>query len=214
MQNFLPLTQKDDTRVFANSLISEIIKIQCDIASTPYFGYTGGNHTVTEDQLRVCKRPGGDFLRQAEIRALNTRLRYVEETDEDENTYYGYVNSQGIWDGVGVLVFKAGDVFMSELLDHQFEGCGKMILDSKFEYWGQHKLWLKEGFGTSTEPDGEVYTGQWKEDSRHGYGVCVYPDGSRYQGEWRDDKREGQGFFKKPNGPETKGTWRDDELIN
>jgi len=69
---------------------------------------------------------------------------------------------------------------MSELVDHTFEGCGKMTLDTKFEYWGQHKYWLKEGYGTSKEPDGEVYSGQWKEDCRHGYGVCVYPDGSRY----------------------------------
>ena len=55
-----------------------------------------------------------------------------------------------------------------------------MTTDQKFEYWGQHKLWLKEGYGTSKESDGEVYSGQWKEDCRHGYGVCVYPDGSRY----------------------------------
>ena len=55
-----------------------------------------------------------------------------------------------------------------------------MITVGKFEYWGQHKGWLKEGFGTAREPDGEVYYGQWKEDCRDGYGICVYSDGSRY----------------------------------
>jgi len=100
-------------------LISELIKIQCEVASTPYYNYHGANITIPEDQLILCKRPGGEFLRQAEIHALTNRLRYVTEDDEEaETTYYGYVNSAGVWSGLGVLEFKTGDVFMSEFVDH------------------------------------------------------------------------------------------------
>jgi hypothetical protein len=107
----------------------------------------------------VSKRSGGEFLKQAEVKAINDNLRYVEETDEDENKYFGYVNSYEIWEGVGILVFKSGDIFMSELVDNSFEGCGRMITTNNFKYWGQHKLWLKDGFGISEESDGEVYKG-------------------------------------------------------
>jgi hypothetical protein len=154
---------------FATSLISEIIKIKCDVFSTPYFGYVGANIPIPEDQLKLCKKTDGEFLRQAEIKALVNGLTYVEEPDEDGSKYCGYLNAEGLWDGVGMLVNKEGDVFMSELKDQQFEGRGKVITDGKEEYWGQHKLWIKEGFGTYTDhEDGEVYTGEWKEDCREG----------------------------------------------
>lgn len=163
--------------------------------------------------LRISKRPGGEFLKQAEVEAISNHLTYVEETDEDGNTYYGYVNSYEIWEGVGVLVLETGDIFMSELLDNQFEGCGRMTTESNFKYKGQHKLWLKDGYGKAKKANGEVYKGQWKDDRKEGYGICEYTDGSRYQGFWKDDKREGMGFMKKPDGTETKGTWKNDEMI-
>jgi hypothetical protein len=61
-------------------------------------------------------------------------------------------------------VLADGDIFMSELKNNMFEGCGLMMTTDKFKYWGQHKLWIKEGFGTSEDPDGEVYQGEWKDD--------------------------------------------------
>ena len=105
---------------------------------------------------------------------------------------------------------------MSEIVENHFEGCGKIIQTDNYKYWGQHKLWIKEGFGTSEEPSfesgakGRVYQGEWKDNCREGYGICNYPDGSMYQGEWKDDKREGKGFFRDANGTETKGPWKND----
>ena len=81
---------------------------------------------------------------------------------------------------MGILELPTGDVFMSELLDNEFEGCGQMTLEDGFKYWGQHKIWVKEGFGRSEDSNGEEYKGEWKEDKREGYGICKYPDGSRY----------------------------------
>jgi hypothetical protein len=51
-------------------------------------------------------------------------MHFVEEFDPDQDSataeekYYGYVNSQGVWDGVGILEFKTGDLFISELVDN------------------------------------------------------------------------------------------------
>jgi hypothetical protein len=88
---------------FSTGLISEIIKIKCDVYSTPNFGYIGANLPIPEDQLKLCKKFGGDFLKQAEIKALVNGLRYVDEPDEDGSKYCGYVNADGLWDGVGML---------------------------------------------------------------------------------------------------------------
>ena len=63
--------------------------------------------------------------------------------DEFGNKYSGYMNSYGLWDRVGTIVLESGDIFMSELVDNQFEGCGKIIQTDNFKYWGQHKLWIK-----------------------------------------------------------------------
>jgi hypothetical protein len=211
IQSFLPLTEIEETSAFANSLISEIIQIQCEVGGTPYYGFIPAN--INEDRLKVSKTEGAEFLKQSEVLALSNGLTYKEETDEDGNTYYGYVNSYDIWEGVGILVLQTGDVFMSELVENQFEGCGRMTTEGNFKYWGQHKLWLKDGFGTSEKPSGEVYKGQWKDDRKEGYGICTYTDGTRYQGFWKDDKRDGKGFLKNPDGTETKGIWKNDEMI-
>jgi hypothetical protein len=213
IQSFLPLTEIEETSAFANSLISEIVQIQCEVGATPFYGIRQSTIKTNEGRLKVSIKPGAEFLVQSEVKALNNGLTYKEETDEDGNTYSGYVNSYDIWEGVGILVLQTGDVFMSELLENQFEGCGRMTTESNFKYWGQHKLWLKDGFGTSEKPSGEVYKGQWKDDRKEGYGICRYTDGSRYQGFWKDDKRHGKGFLNNPDGTETKGIWKNDEMI-
>ncbi len=43
IQDFLPLTEIDEISSLANSLISEIINIQCYVASTSDFGITNIN---------------------------------------------------------------------------------------------------------------------------------------------------------------------------
>ena len=75
------------------------------------------------------------------------------------------MNSRGVWDSLGTLVLEGGDIFMSELEQNLFSGCGRIIQKDNFKYWGQHKLWIKEGFGTSEHPSfddsgkREVYLG-------------------------------------------------------
>jgi hypothetical protein len=47
--------------------------------------------------MKVSTKKGGEFLRQAEINAINNSLVFGEEPDaEDNSKFYGYYNSQGI----------------------------------------------------------------------------------------------------------------------
>jgi hypothetical protein len=39
IRDFLPLTEKEETRAWANSLIADIVKVQCEVASTTYYNY-------------------------------------------------------------------------------------------------------------------------------------------------------------------------------
>ena len=54
---------------------------------------------------------------------------------------------------------------------------------------------MREGYGTSFEPDDATYEGQWKHNQKNGWGVRYYNDGCRYEGEWHQSKRHGQGMF-------------------
>jgi hypothetical protein len=65
IQSFLPLTEIEETSVFANSLISEIIQIQCEVGGTPFYGFIPAN--INEDRLKVSKTEGAEFLKQSEV---------------------------------------------------------------------------------------------------------------------------------------------------
>ena len=46
------------------------------------------------------------------------------------------------------------------------------------EYSGKVRRGLREGEGTFTCEDGNVYRGSWRADNRHGFGVEEYTGGS------------------------------------
>ena len=64
--------------------------------------------TVTDPSiLRVANTPNTEFLQQAELKAIQQGLEYTEEVDE-ECTYYGYVNEDGDYEGVGMRIWSHG----------------------------------------------------------------------------------------------------------
>ena len=44
----------------------------------------------------------------------------------------------------------------------------------------------KNGYGTNTFPNGDVYTGEWKDDKYHGKGTKTYADGTDEEGIWEN----------------------------
>jgi hypothetical protein len=53
--------------------------------------------------LRVANTPETKFLVQAELRAIQQGLKYIEK----ENDYYGYVNQDGQREGVGIDILPS-----------------------------------------------------------------------------------------------------------
>tara|TARA_B100001996_G_scaffold271078_1_gene212178 strand:+ start:197 stop:358 length:162 start_codon:yes stop_codon:yes gene_type:complete len=49
---------------------------------------------------------------------------------------------------------------------------------------------MRNGSGTNTWADGEVYVGEWKNDLPHGEGIATYADGRVEEGVW------GKGYLK------------------
>jgi hypothetical protein len=65
--------------------------------------------TVTDPSiLRVANTPETEFLQQAELRAIEQDLEYVEAEVEKEWKYYGYINEDEQFEGVGIRIFTDG----------------------------------------------------------------------------------------------------------
>lgn len=81
----------------------------------------------------------------------------------------------------------------------------------KFQYIGQTKNGVAEGFGVGIFETGSVYKGFWKNNLRHGKGTFIWKDNEQYEGEFNDDKREGYGVYKWKNGEVYEGFWKNDK---
>ena len=79
-------------------------------------------------------------------------------------------------------------------------------------YVGQLKKNLKNGQGTMTYSNGNIYEGEWIDDKKNGHGIMTYSNGAVYEGEWVDDKKNGQGIITwSESGSVYKGAWTDDK---
>jgi hypothetical protein len=71
--------------------------------------------TVSDESLiRVANTPETKFLLQAELRAIDQGLEYIE-VDLEEFTYKGYVNEDIECEGVGIKICSDGYTNYSEL---------------------------------------------------------------------------------------------------
>ena len=52
-------------------------------------------------------------------------------------------------------------------------------------------MFIKNGQGAETYPDGTTYVGEFKNGEFHGQGTHTDPDGTKYVGEWKDGKKVG-----------------------
>lgn len=76
------------------------------------------------------------------------------------------------------------------------------------EYIGQTILnGVKEGQGTCTYKNGNMYEGDWKANKRHGKGTMKYSSGAGYDGEWVEGERSGHGVMQYGNGSSYEGQW-------
>jgi len=81
----------------------------------------------------------------------------------------------------------------------------------KFQYIGQTKNGVAEGFGVGIFETGSIYKGYWENNLRHGKGIFIWKDNEQYEGEFVADKRDGYGIYQWKNGEVYKGYWKDDK---
>ena len=66
----------------------------------------------------------------------------------------------------------------------------------KARYDGNFKDNMKQGFGTMTFPNGDVYSGEWFENKIQGEGSYTYKKTDDvYSGTWVDGKKQGKGRY-------------------
>jgi hypothetical protein len=65
---------------------------------------------------------------------------------------------------------------------------------------GKCKGKCRDGKGTYTFENGEVYSGTFKEGKFEGKGTYTFVSGSKYEGEYKNGVREGKGKFTYPTG--------------
>jgi hypothetical protein len=104
--------------------------------------------TVTDPSLlRVANTPNTQFLLQAELRAIQNCLQYVEVGDE-ELTYKGYVDKDVNAEGVGIRIRSDGYKDYGEWHLNNQHGCMKMEWANGGTHLGEFKDDKMEGYGT------------------------------------------------------------------
>ena len=121
----LPLTFNYTTAMSAHLVLEQIVEIQCLLAKSTDYGMTLTDPSV----LKVANTHDSKFLIQAELRAIQQGLKYIEE-EPNIVSYKGYVNQDGLYEGVGVQIFKSGDKNYGEWHLNKRNGVGKKVYAS------------------------------------------------------------------------------------
>jgi hypothetical protein len=203
LNDFLPLTYNYPTSMSAHLVIEQVIEIQCMLAKSTDYGLF-----VTDPSLiRVANTPNTQFLLQAELRAIQNGLQYVEDEDTDGNTYNGYFKD-GKAEGVGITTFTDGQKDIAEYHLDKCNGCVKTEFANGNKFWGEYKDDKKEGYGIFEWANGDRYIGQWMKKNMHGYGIFRWASGEVYYGQRKENKKEGYAYWKASNGTEYYGQWK------
>jgi hypothetical protein len=105
LKDLLPLTYEYPTAMSTHLVLEQVIEIQCILAkSTDDYGLTVTNPSL----LRVANTPNTQFLLQAELRTIKIGLKYKEIQVDENVTFKGYVDKDGLPVGVGMMILSDG----------------------------------------------------------------------------------------------------------
>lgn len=126
---------------------------------------------------------------------------------DDGRKYEGHFKS-GRQDGIGEMVFPAGDTYKGGWQDGAPSGRGVLRFKEGMVYDGEFIVGRRHGQGTLTMGNGTVYEGQWQDDMPNGQGRLTFPDGSSYSGGFLDGLRHGAATVIHPDGSSEKTFWQ------
>ena len=139
---------------------------------------------------------------------LETLTGYVEDYDDGESTYTGYLDF-GVPHGQGTKIWNDGRRYEGEWNNGQFHGEGTYTWADGRTYTGSFVNSLLEGYGTFTWTDGSTYTGEWVNGQQHGSGTMYHVDSGTYTGDFVEGQRMGEGTYTWTNGDSYTGEWVD-----
>jgi hypothetical protein len=154
-------------------------------------------------------------------------LKLFKSSKNSDIYYYKGPFVNGKKHGMGICVFKDGNIYQGEWNDDEPNGMGIMkylpmdkienYLDSYWNYLDSY--WIKgiNQKGTyekicnkdeiDIHIDGDIYEGEWGGGKKHGAGKQIFANGDIYKGEWRGGKKHaGKQIF--VNGDIYEGEWR------
>ena len=85
--------------------------------------------------------------------------RFVSKQYKDNSEYKGEISIEGTRNGIGIMKFSNGHVYVGEWSNDLFNGKGTYFFDNGERYEGQLKGGRKQGKGTYYYANGNVYVG-------------------------------------------------------
>jgi len=129
---------------------------------------------------------------------------------EDSQEYGRYLGQvvNGKKNGVGKLIWSAGDWYEGEWVDDAKQGNGTMSWSNGDMYMGGWMDDHRHGENCTTKyNNGGVYEGAFVDDLRHGRGKFTWPDGDVYEGKWDQGGRSGAGVLIRYDGTREEQAW-------
>ncbi len=116
--------------------------------------------------------------------------------------------------GKGKVIYQIGDVYEGDFVNSQRQGQGTYTFKNGEVYTGQFTNNAFTGKGKLVYPGGEIYEGDFLDNERNGQGTLRYKTGYIYTGQWVKGDRTGYGKLTDPatNGV-WEGTWKDNTLV-
>ena len=112
---------------------------------------------------------------------------------------------------------KAAAKYKGQFKDGEKEGQGTYTALNGNVYTGQYKSGRCDGQGTFTwggEANGAIYQGQFKDDLFEGHGTLTTANGNVYDGQFKKHLRHGRGVERKADGTVVHdGEWRDGKPV-
>jgi hypothetical protein len=157
LNDLIPLTFDFPTAAGAHKVLEQIVEIQCMLAKSTDYGLP----MIDESKLKVANTPDTHFLLQAELKAIQQGLEYLEKEWKNGTKFKAYVNKDGYFEGVGIYIYPDGRKTRGEWHDDKLHGIAKVTVEDGNIYWGEVKDSKKEGYGTTEWANGDRYTGQF-----------------------------------------------------
>ena len=155
--------------------------------------YSGGWHNdIRHGTKAKLVAPSGEvFVGNFEHGKIVGKGFGARPIDENKWKYVGeWFN--GLRNGKGVMISKAGDCYEGNFERDYFHGYGVFSSSNGDVYEGAWKYGEITGFGTFTWKNGDKYIGDFVNGEFHGNG-CLTTSEGRYEGKWNRNRKEGLG---------------------